>query len=136
MRRLLIAMSWTTGIGHGSHWQPIQPMQPRLLTLQANGGKTLAKLAKPAPDSFTHAAQCIEFMPRPSQDYAARRSKSFDTENNGAGYDCELPPGVRSELVTPRRPPIPPLIDRPIPVKTQPRGPLYFVLIICAVVIG
>src|SRR5262245_12075445 len=125
MRRLLIAMSWTTGIGHGSHWQPIQPMQPRLLTLQANGGKTLAK---PAPAFFTHAAQCIEFMPKPSQDYTARRFQSFDTENNGAGYDCELPPGVRSELATPRRPPIPPLIDRPIPVKTQPRGPLYFVL--------
>ena len=69
-------------------------------------------------------------MPRPDQEQTARRFQSFDTEN---GYDCELPPSVRSELVTPRRPPI---ADRPNLVKSQPRGPLYFVLLVAALVLG
>ena len=46
-------------------------------------------------------------MPQSNQDYTARRFQSFDTEKPpryDAGYECELPPGVRSELVAPRRP--------------------------------
>jgi len=30
-------------------------------------------------------------MPKSNQDYTAWRFQSFDTENNGDGYDCELP---------------------------------------------
>jgi hypothetical protein len=41
MRRLLTVTSWTTGIGQGSHLRPIQPMQPRLHTLRADGGKKI-----------------------------------------------------------------------------------------------
>ena len=56
-----------------------------------------------------------------------------------AGYDCELPPDVRDELVTPRRPPIPPIEDRPRPVsilKPKSKAPLYFVLAICALALA
>src|SRR5262249_26521896 len=47
-----------------------------------------------------------------------------------AGYDCELPAGVQAQLVSPRRPPI---ANRPNLIKSQPRGPLYFVLATCAI---
>ena len=59
-------------------------------------------------------------MPKSNQDYTAWRFQSFDTENNGDGYDCELPSHVRTELAGLRRPPIapiPPLIDRPVQVE-------------------
>jgi hypothetical protein len=78
-----------------------------------------------------------ELMPQSNQESTARRFQSFDTENVAphydAGYECELPPGVRSELVTLRRPPI---ANRPIPVKMQPRGAFYFVLGICLITLA
>jgi len=68
-------------------------------------------------------------MPQTNKDDTARRFKSSRYD---AGYDCELPPEMWTELVGQRRPPSPPpIIDRPIPIKTtRERGPLYFVLFI------
>jgi hypothetical protein len=49
-----------------------------------------------------------DFMNQSTQDFSARRCQSFDTENTPRGYDadyeCELPPGVWTELVGPKRP--------------------------------
>src|SRR6516162_2126005 len=82
-------------------------------------------------------------MPQSNQDYTAGRFQSFDTENAppryDAGYECVLPPGVRTELAGLRRPPIPPIADRPTRerVRPEPRGPLYFVLLlVTALLIG
>ena len=48
-------------------------------------------------------------MPHSNQEILARRCPSFDPNNPvagephyNAGYDCEPPPNVRSELVAPR----------------------------------
>jgi len=82
-------------------------------------------------------------MPQSNQDYTAGRFQSFDAENAppryDAGYECVLPPGVRTELAGLRRPPIPPIADRPTRerVRPEPRGPLYFVLLlVTALLIG
>ena len=75
----------------------------------------------------------VEFMPRPNQEYTARR---FDSSHYDAGYECELPPEMRTELVGQRRRPIPPSVERSLPVKTtQPRGPLYFALLLRLIVL-
>jgi hypothetical protein len=46
-------------------------------------------------------------MKQPEQNTTARRFQSFDIENVGpsydAGYDCQLPPDARTELLQPRR---------------------------------
>ena len=82
-------------------------------------------------------------MPQSNQDYTAGRFQSFDAENAppryDAGYECVLPPGVRTELAGLRPPPIPPIADRPTRerVRPEPRGPLYFVLLlVTALLIG
>jgi hypothetical protein len=67
-----------------------------------------------------------------NQGQAARR---FDSSRFDAGYDCELPPDVRTELFAPRRP-------RILGRKTSPglnpaaKWPLYLVLLIAIVVVG
>ena len=50
----------------------------------------------------------IKFMPQSNQECMARRCQSSDTKNvvqrYNAGYDCELPLEIRTELIAPRRP--------------------------------
>jgi hypothetical protein len=72
-------------------------------------------------------------MNRIEQESLAGKTQSSHSQ---AGYDCELPPDIRTELLGPRRPPIQQVANRPNLVKSQPRGPLYFVLIVGAVVLG
>ena len=75
-------------------------------------------------------------MPKNNQEFAARR---FDIENTppryDAGYECKLPPEVRSEFVAPRRPRI---LGRQNPATIQPgaRRALYLALLISALVLG
>src|SRR5262249_54844955 len=84
----------------------------------------------------------IKFMPQSDQEYAARRFQSFDTENPAtagphyrAGYDCELPPNIRSELVTPRRPRILGRL-KPATLQSAAKGPLYLALLMAIVVVA
>jgi hypothetical protein len=79
-------------------------------------------------------------MPQFDQGQAARKFQSFHTcdhrERYNPGYDTELPLDARTELLSSRRPPIPPLIDRPIPVAPKPRKrrAIYLALaVLCAV---
>jgi hypothetical protein len=69
-------------------------------------------------------------MSRVTEEHAARRILPSNR------FDCELPPDVRTELVTPRRPPIPPIVDRPISVpKPESKAPFYFILGLCLIVL-
>jgi hypothetical protein len=74
-------------------------------------------------------------MSKFNQDQAARRTSAANREplqssRYSVGYDCELPSIARTELIGQRRPPIPPLIDRPIPVAPKPgkRRAIYVAL--------
>src|SRR5215475_8540968 len=69
-------------------------------------------------------------MPQPNQDTAARR---IQPSYYDAGYDCELPPSVRTELTQPKRPRI---LSRLLPVKTTQRWPFYVMLSLCLVALG
>jgi hypothetical protein len=66
-----------------------------------------------------------------NQEHTTRRFQSFDTENTppryDEGYECELPPEVRTELHRPKRARI---LGRPKPTRIAPltKGHLYFVL--------
>jgi hypothetical protein len=67
------------------------------------------------------------FAPPPSQ-------RRFD-----AGYECELPPGVRAELISPRRPPILPTEDPSVRCripKPESKDAFYFVLTICLITLA
>jgi hypothetical protein len=74
-------------------------------------------------------------MPQTGQEYTAQR---FQPSHYDAGYECELPAEARRELaVAPRRLPITQAEDRPAPIrKSESKGPLYFVLAICAVTLA
>jgi hypothetical protein len=78
-------------------------------------------------------------MLEPDQEYTTRRFQSFDTENTppgyDAGYECELPPDVRTELVAPKRPRI---LGRSKKVVLEPalKTRLSLVLLVAALVIG
>jgi len=68
-------------------------------------------------------------MPKPNQESTAWRFQQFND-----GYDCEPPPGVRAELIQPKRPRI---LGYRLPVKTeQPRWPFYIVLTISLIVLA
>ena len=78
-------------------------------------------------------------MPQSNQEQTAWRFQLFDTENvapcSQDNYECELPPGVRVELVGPRRP-------RILGRKTQSRlkppltWPLYLAVLIAVLIVG
>src|SRR5262245_12799894 len=78
-------------------------------------------------------------MPQSGQEHAARRFQSFDTENAAPrydnGYDCELPPDMRSELGAPRRPRI---LRRKTQSRLKPaaKWPLYLAVFIAVMVVG
>jgi len=80
-------------------------------------------------------------MLEPDQEYSARRFQSFDTENTppgyDAGYECELPSDVRTELVAPKRPRI---LGRKISATLNPavavKWPLYLTLLIAVMIVG
>jgi len=67
------------------------------------------------------------FAPPPSQ-------RRFD-----AGYECELPPAVRAELIGPRRPAILPTEDPSVRCripKPESKDAFYFVLAICLITLA
>jgi hypothetical protein len=73
--------------------------------IQSQAAKTLRAVAQEKEGCRT------DFMPQTSQDYPAGRIQSLDTNNlttggprYDAGYECELPPDVHTELVAPKRP--------------------------------
>ena len=63
-----------------------------------------------------------EFMRQSTQEDLARKR-----------FDCELPADARTELVAPKRPRI---LGRSRPIAQASKAPLYFVLLICAVVLA
>jgi hypothetical protein len=76
-------------------------------------------------------------MPQSNREQAAWR---FDHTENAAprydaGFDCELPPDVRTELVAPKRPRI---LGRKTPatLKSAVNWPLYLALLIAALIVG
>ena len=79
-------------------------------------------------------------MPQPNQENCtARRFQLFDTENTppryDAGYECELPPNVRAELVSPKRARI---LGRSKTATLDPavKGRLYLTIFVALMVIG
>jgi hypothetical protein len=74
-----------------------------------------------------------------NQEQAAWRNQSFDTETTppgyDAGYECELPPHVRTELVAPRRPRILSL-QRSDSLKPAVKWPLYLAVLVAVIIIG
>ena len=81
----------------------------------------------------------LKFMPQSNQEYTARRFQSFHTCDDagyGAGYDTELPPNARDELITPRRPRI---LERKKPIELNPSAPAipwYFLFFVALVLVG
>lgn len=73
-----------------------------------------------------------KFMPKSNQDYTARMSQPSRYD---AGYDCELPPEVRTELNRPKRPRI---LGWSKTVALEPalKARLYLLLLIAALLIG